>query len=317
MKAKIPEILDFFSIKRYNSTLVVGCCKVHGGDNPTAFNINLNTSDEYCGRWFCNTHGCHRKYGGDILGLIWAMMNSLGPVSFKDVLDVASTLAGVERIDFVSDLFTDLILKNVNESFTGISKNDFRQRFKYPCRYYLERGFSEEVLDEFDVGYCDNVDDEMYCRAVFPIYDKSAKSIIGCIGRTTTDSKSKWKNGHGLKISEYLFGYWKSLKYVCQTGKIVLVEGQGDVMKLWQAGIKNSFGLFGSSLSASQELLIQQTGVTDIVTLFDNDEAGNKIRNKCTESFKRLFNVKHLLPSKQDVGEMEISSIQEIEKDLI
>ena len=45
-----------------NGDIIRACCKLHGGDNPTAFVINKNT-----GLWYCHTGECG---GGDVFTLV-------------------------------------------------------------------------------------------------------------------------------------------------------------------------------------------------------------------------------------------------------
>lgn len=289
--------------------LLVSNCPVHSGDNVTAFNINVGTS-EFRGRWFCNTCGCHKKYGGDILGLIHGLMcsRSKTDVSFTDVLTLAHTFCGTETFDYISDAFTDLLLRDLKKQEIGDTRQQVRDKLVRPAQFYIDRGFSEEVLDSFDVGVCEDPNNEMYNRIVFPIYEPTGNICVGSVGRTIVGSTIKWKNQKGFHKSEYLYGYWNAFQSICQTGKIILVEGQGDVLRFFQAGVKNVVGIFGSKLSDTQELLLQKTGCMNIITVFDLDAAGDGCREDCNK-LKRLFNVRHVMPNANDVGEMSIDQI--------
>jgi DNA primase len=81
------------------------------------------------------------------------------------------------------------------------------------------------------------------------------------------------------------------------------------MIRFHQAGIRNVVGIFGSKLSDTQELLLQKTGVMDVVTVFDRDEAGDKCREDCNR-LSRLFDVRHVVPLVDDVGEMSIAEVQ-------
>jgi DNA primase len=289
--------------------LLVSSCPVHSGDNVTAFNINIGRT-EFRGRWFCNTCGCHKKYGGDLLGLIHGLMTAKAKtnVDFIDVLNLAHTFCGTESFDYVSDAFTDILLRDIQKQSTGETRQSIRYRLTRPARFYLDRGFSEDVLDIFDVGVCRDPYDEMHDRVVFPIYEPTGNLCVGSVGRTIVESTIKWKNQKGFHKSEYLYGYWLAIQPVCQTGKIILVEGQGDVLRFFQAGVKNVVGIFGSKLSDTQELLLQKTGCMNVITVFDKDDAGNKCRLDC-DRLKKLFNVRHVIPQADDVGEMSVDQI--------
>ena len=96
--------------------------------------------------------------------------------------------------------------------------------------------------------------------------------------------------------------------------RLILVEGQGDVIRLWEAGIKNVVGMFGSKISDSQEFLIQKTGVSNIVIAADNDEAGKACTGDIIERLKYLFNISILKLSKNDIGDMSIDEINQFIK---
>jgi DNA primase len=87
------------------------------------------------------------------------------------------------------------------------------------------------------------------------------------------------------------------------------------VWRLEENGIHNSVGIFGSSLSDCQKILLDSSGAMNLVVLTDNDEAGNKaaqsIKQKCQNTY-RIFIPKI---SKSDVGEMNSEEINsEIKK---
>ena len=183
---------------------------------------------------------------------------------------------------------------------------------KIPDWFYLERKFSPEILNEFDIGFCDNPKAEMYNRSVFPVYDDTDTYLVGCIGRTTNNNQVKWKNQSGFNKASRLYNIGKALPEIKKTKSIIVVEGQGDVLKMWEAGAKNTVGLFGCSMSDSQEFMIQKTGALTVYILTDNDQAGEKARSKIQEKMKNLFNVRHVFTkSTKDVGEMEIDEIKE------
>lgn len=285
-------------------------CPIHAGDNVTAFNVNSDITSEFCGRWFCNTAGCHKKYGGDVIGLLRGLATVNGNLSFTEVLKLASSFCGSEQVDYISDAFNDIILRD-KEKPTGPSRDEVRAKLIRPAEFYLKRGFSAKILDKFDVGVCNDPTKEMYDRVVFPVYDPSGKYFIGCVGRTISGAPEKWKNQKGFKKSQHLYGLWLAFQAICQSGKIILVEGQGDVIRFHEAGIENAIGIFGSRLSDAQELLLQKTGVTNITTVFDRDQAGDKCREDCNK-LNRLFNVKHVIPEVDDVGEMTVEQVLEL-----
>ncbi len=280
---------------------------MHGGDNPTAFNMNGDVTDPYCGRWFCNTHKCHETYGGDLIGFIKGAMEGS---PFPKVLEVAEAFCDDDSVDFVSDVYNEVVLKTLPEKPKGLSKEEVRKRLIIPPQFYLDRKFSAQTLDKFDVGLCVTPGTLMYNRVVFPVYDPSGKVMIGSVGRTVVNDPQKWKNQKGFRKSEHLYNYHNALQRICQTGDIILVEGQGDVLRIWQSGFENVVGIFGSKLHDTQELLLQKTGAMRVITFFDNDEAGQKCREDCDQKLSGLFEVKHIIPDLKDAGEMEEDEVK-------
>jgi hypothetical protein len=242
------------------------------------------------------------------------MMERAGPVTFSEALALSREFSGDEAVKFYSDRIGDFFLSSKQET-AGIPRAKVRSRLIIPPQYYLDRGFSKEVLDEFDVGLCNKPNMEMSDRVVFPVYENTGKYMVGCVGRTIVDSAKKWKVQKGFSCSNYLFNYWRAIEWICRYGKAVLVEGQGEVMRFWEAGIYNVVGCFGAKLSLPQEILLQKTGVADIVTAFDADEAGEKARINTEQSLSRLFRVSHKVPNSKDFGEVPLEDLKSLKKE--
>ena len=88
---QIHKLMKALNVDNYQTSqdLIISSCPVHCGDNPNAFNININIDSEWAGKWFCNTHHCHEKYDDDLYGLVEALLNKKNktPKTFKNVLD--------------------------------------------------------------------------------------------------------------------------------------------------------------------------------------------------------------------------------------
>ena len=89
-----------------------------------------------------------------------------------------------------------------------------------------------------------------------------------------------------------------------------LVEGQGDVWRMYEAGVKNCVGLFGKDISETQKSLLIKSGVTDLVVLTDNDQAGREGRMKIQRELNRMFNLIYPPMPKKDVGDTSVKKIQ-------
>lgn len=330
MMKKISEIYEFFEIDDYyeSNNLLISRCPVHDGDNTAAFNINIDEDNEqHYGKWFCNTKQCHHnKPGKDILSLVWLLLEKKHGRKFKfnEVIEFCNNFSKDISVDekaisvFKHDAIDRLInieSKQKNKSYTiKIDRQSVRKYLTFPAQFYINRGFKQETLDLFDIGLCTNPKSQMYQRVVFPVYDDDDEFMIGCTGRTVINDPRKWINQKGFNKSNFLYNYGKALEHIKRTQTIILVEGQGDVLRLWESEIYNVVGMFGSKISDSQEFLIQKTGVSNIIIMTDNDEAGNICSRDLRDRFKYLFNLYTVNIPKNDIGDMSIDEINSIIK---
>lgn len=327
---KIFDIYDFFGIDDYyeSNNLLISSCPIHDGDNIAAFNINIDEDNEhFYGKWFCNTKQCHHnKPGKDILSLVWLLLEKKHHRKFKfnDVVKFSNDFCGDIMIDdkkisiYKNDAIDKLIRidsKQKNKTYAiKIDRRSVRKFLTFPAQFYIDRGFQEKTLDLFDIGLCTNPKSQMYQRIVFPVYDDNDEFMIGCTGRTIINDPRKWINQKGFNKSNYLYNYSKALEHIKRTRTIILVEGQGDVLRLWESEIYNAVGMFGSKISDSQEFLIQKTGASNIVIMTDNDCAGDICCKDLHDRFKHLFNLYTVNMPKKDVGDMTVSEINSIIK---
>jgi DNA primase len=176
--------------------------------------------------------------------------------------------------------------------------------------YFKERGFRQDTLKKFEVGYCfekrdgfskkaledgykqdflvrtglsiqheDRIFDRFSSRVMFPIHSLSGQ-VLGFGGRILkTDPKSaKYLNSPESEIyhkSRILYGIYQARKSISQEDKCYLVEGYTDVLSLHEAGIENVVASSGTSLTQEQVRLIKRF-THNITILYDGDAAGIK-----------------------------------------
>jgi 5S rRNA maturation endonuclease (ribonuclease M5) len=70
-------------------------------------------------------------------------------------------------------------------------------------------------------------------------------------------------------------------------------------------------GLFGKDISQEQKTKLICSGVTTLVVLTDNDQAGRESKIKIQRDLNRMFNLKFPKMSRKDIGAMSIQKIQE------
>ena len=318
---RIPELLDSLKIDHSQfENRITFPCPVHGGDNTEGACI-FTDGDSSKGNWVCWTHSCEKDHGKNIIGFI------KGVLSYKQGKEVSFYTAVNYCLSFLNKTLIDIVEEKIPESIYNsnklieiltrqpdkidsiIPRDKIIESLVIPSKYYIERGFKEETLIAFDVGECYNSNRQMFNRAVVPVYNQDFQ-YVGCVGRATNENtKPKWFNSKGFKKSCYLYGLWITKPFIQKTSTIVLVEGQGDVWRLYESGIKNCAGIFGSDLSEDQLINLEQLGVMNIVILTDNDEAGQKAAQGIIQKGNRRFNYFTPKISKKDIGEMSVCDI--------
>ena len=176
--------------------------------------------------------------------------------------------------------------------------------------YLKQRGFREEILRKFQVGY--NLDqrddltrqalkdqynieflqksglvsvrndvpvDNYRGRIIFPVHNTSGK-IIGFGARVikTTDRAPKYINTPENELyvkSKLLYGTYFARQSIDKLDECLLVEGYTDVVSLHQAGIENVVASGGTSLTIDQLRLIRKY-TNNLTIIYDGDSAGVK-----------------------------------------
>jgi hypothetical protein len=179
-------------------------------------------------------------------------------------------------------------------------------------QYWNKRNITYETLTQFKGGIAKA--GKMKNRYVFPIFDIN-NNIIGFSGRDITNlSKIKWK--HLGEKNDFLYPLFLNSNQIEMGKEIILVESIGDMLSLYQAGIKNVLVTFGTNLSLSILNYCLKTDMKKIYISLNNDSnknnAGNIAAEKTYARLKRYFDDKQLkisLPTKKDFGEMNKEEI--------
>jgi len=181
---------------------------------------------------------------------------------------------------------------------------------KVGLTYFKERGFRQDTLKKFELGYSfdkrdgfskkaledgykqdflvktglsihheDRIFDRFSGRVMFPIHSLSGQ-VLGFGGRVLkSDPKAaKYLNSPESEIyhkSRILYGIYQARKAITQDDRCFLVEGYTDVMSLHEANIENVVASSGTSLTQEQVRLIKRF-TQNITILYDGDPAGIK-----------------------------------------
>ncbi|MAF24967.1 hypothetical protein CL634_05265 [bacterium] len=184
--------------------------------------------------------------------------------------------------------------------------------------YWLDRGISNTTLSIFEGGVL--LGGRMKNRYVFPIFDCS-KKLAGMSGRYLHDIPKnskipKWK--HIGNKATWKYPLQVNFKILKNIKKVILVESVGDMLALWEAGIKNVIVTFG--LDASVEILniLLKIDPDKIYISLNNDasnnNAGNIAASKVEKKLLKYFNrnqVSIKFPELNDFGDMSTTQIHE------
>lgn len=176
--------------------------------------------------------------------------------------------------------------------------------------YFKERGFSDDTIEKFGLGYClDEWDaftseaikkgyqlkylektgltivkeekqfDRFKGRVMFPIQSMSGR-VLGFGGRILNNDKkaAKYLNSPESDIyhkSKVLYGIYHAKQAIAKEDNCFLVEGYTDVIQFNQAGIENVVSSSGTALTPEQIRLINRL-TKNITVLFDSDAAGQR-----------------------------------------
>ncbi len=197
--------------------------------------------------------------------------------------------------EFAQKYFSDVLWKNPEGTSIGLS-------------YFKERGFREDTIRQFGLGYAldqweafttaalegeyqleflektgltivkdQKQFDRFKGRVLFPIQSMSGR-VLGFGGRILIQDKkaAKYLNSPESDIyhkSKVLYGLYQAKQAIAKEDMCYLVEGYTDVIQLHQAGIKNVVSSSGTALTSDQIRLIRRL-TPNITVLFDGDAAG-------------------------------------------
>ena len=198
---------------------------------------------------------------------------------------------------FASEYFQNVLWNTSEGKAVGLS-------------YFKERGFSEDTIKKFQLGYSPkkqnsfekaatkagydleilaassligkNEDGKTYDkfreRTIFTIHSYTGK-VIGFGGRAfSPDAKSKYLNSGETLIydkSKVLYGLNLSKQSISKADRCFIVEGYTDVISMHQNGVENVVSASGTALGPQQIQLIKRS-TNNVTLLFDGDKAGIK-----------------------------------------
>jgi len=233
---------------------------------------------------------------------------------------------------------TEEAMWKANEWAAGyFAMNMTEESGKMGMEYFAVRGFSEETIHEFRLGYAlpnnsalsmeafknnitrttlqkvglaykgddtNHVFDRFTDRVIFPWLNTSGR-VVAFAGRKleagTHGVEQKHINSCESAIyskANELYGIYQAKSAIRITNHVYIVEGYTDVISMHQAGVKNVVSCSGCALSATQAHLLKRF-CENVTLMFDGDEAGLKAATRNIEPLlQEGMNVKVIVLAK-------------------
>jgi len=301
----IIEIINSFVKLKKRGTNYIGLCPFHNEKSPS---FTVSPSKEIYKCFGCGRSGNaisflmeHEKYSY-VEALKWLAAKYNVEIEeketspeYKQQQQTADSLYIINK--FAQQFFSDSLFNSEEGMNVGIS-------------YLKERGFREETIKQFELGYNpeardtfakaaiekqfnkdllqksglivareSGLQDNYRGRIIFPIHNQSGKvNGFGARLIRKNDKAPKYINTPENEIyvkSKILYGLWFSRQAIDKKDECLLVEGYTDVISLHQAGIENVVASGGTSLTPDQLRLIKKY-TSNLTILYDGDTAGVK-----------------------------------------
>lgn len=300
----IDVVGEFVKLKK-RGTNYLGLCPFHGEKSPS-FTVSPAKEIYKC-------FGCG-KSGNTITFLMehekYSYVEALKWLATRYNIEVEETQQSPEQLQQVQMAESLHAINSFAQQFFAEQLFDVEEGNLIALSYLKERGFREEVLRKFQVGYNpegkdaltkalvanqfnrellpktglvalrnEELVDNYRGRIIFPIHNNSGK-IIGFGARVIgkADRAPKYINTPENEVyskSKILYGSYFARQAIDKADECLLVEGYTDVVSLHQAGIENVVASGGTSLTVDQLRLVKKY-TNNLTIIYDGDSAGIK-----------------------------------------
>jgi DNA primase len=309
------DMVELVGVKtdlRRVGTRFVGLCPFHDERTPS-FSVDPAKKLYHC-------FGCGE--GGDAIGFV----QQTEALDFPDAVELLAERYNV-RVERVEDDPKVEERRRRHDRLRSVLDRTARFYATYlwdsaeagKAREYLaERGFSEEILREFRVGYSPSawdrvsmsaqrdgfgppellaaglaqqgrgggVYDRFRGRIMFPLADSRGR-VLGFGARAMGESRGpKYLNTSENELyhkGRQLFGIDLARPHAAKAGRVVVVEGYTDVLALHQAGVREAVAIMGTALTQEQLALLSQAAPLVLLAL-DADRSGQEAMLRAARS---------------------------------
>ena len=304
--ASIVDVVSEFVTLRKRGVNYVGLCPFHADKSPSFY---VSPSKNICKCFACGEGGSP---------VYFVMKHE--QLNYNDALKF---LAKKYHIDVQERELTSDEKQMLNDRESMFIVNAWAQKhftsrlFEHEegrtigLRYFIERGFREEIIRKFQLGYALEKRDDLYQtainngykedylektgligryengavadrfrgRIIFPIHTLSGK-IVAFGGRILkkNEKTAKYVNSPESELyhkSRELYWIYFTKQAIAKADKCFLVEGYTDVIAMFQVGVENVVASSGTALTQGQINMIHRI-TNNITVIYDGDAAGIK-----------------------------------------
>lgn len=326
----IDVIGSFVKLKKRGANYL-GLCPFHNEKTPS---FTVSPSKELYKCFGCGKAGNtvsfimeHEKY---------SYVDALKWLANKYGIEIEETFQNDEQRQQMQVADSLYIINAFAQQFFSTQLFDTEEGQDVGLSYLKERGFREDIIRKFQLGYSpeqrdaftkeaiakqyntellikaglvanrnDQLTDNYRGRVIFPIHNHSGK-VLGFGARIlkSNDKAPKYINTPENEIyvkSKILYGSYFARQSIDKADECLLVEGYTDVVSLHQAGIENVVASGGTSLTPDQLRLIRKY-TNNLTIIYDGDSAGVKAALRGLDlALEEGLNVKLvLIPDNED-----------------
>ena len=306
--AQIMDVVSDFVTLRKRGVNYVGLCPFHDDKTPSFYVSPA--------KGLCKCFACGK--GGNAVHFIMeheqmSYPEALRYLAKKYNIEIKERELSNEEKLVQSERESLFIVNNfARDYFQNILKNHIDGR-SIGMAYFRNRGFRDDIIEKFQLGYCtDSHDafakealqkgykkeyliktglcyetddhrlrDRFWGRVIFPVHTLSGK-VVAFGGRVlasaTKGVKVKYVNSPESEIyhkSNELYGIYFAKQAIVKQDRCFLVEGYTDVISMHQSGIENVVASSGTALTPGQIRMIHRF-TNNMTVLYDGDAAGIK-----------------------------------------
>lgn len=306
--AQIVDVVSEFVTLRRRGVNYIGLCPFHNEKTPS-FSVSPS-------KGVCKCFSCGK--GGNVVHFImeheqlsyyealkWLAKKYNIEIKEKEMTQEEKQVQNLRESLFVvnqfaMEYFQEILEKNPDGQSIGMT-------------YFRQRGFRDDIIKKFQLGYCtdqrdafaqaalqkgykaeflektglcyrkedSSLRDRFWGRVIFPIHSLSGK-VVAFGGRVlsaqTKNVQMKYVNSPESEIyhkSKELYGIYFAKQAIVRQDRCFLVEGYTDVISMHQSGVENVVASSGTALTPEQIRLIHRF-TNNITVLYDGDMAGIK-----------------------------------------